>query len=366
LGDPGAALGPLTSAVERARDIASGSAILGRLLLDLGETHLAGGRFEQAGELLLEAGRLLESVGDRSQAARAACSLSHVHRERGEPEHALSSLEHARRLLEDAGDEVALARLSLDRGIVLAHLSRSLEASEVLDAAIAAHRRLGLVPGEIRARDWRVLALLGLGRDEEALLEAREIQQLALILDRPSYEAERAFGATWLVSGELAAADEAFGRALSILSLGGKEAVRGHVLSVRALARMLMGRLPEAEADLVACTQIHELRGSRAAQAISRAELTLVHALMNADEGEAAEAHLALAERGLGSPWEKRVARGRRAVLAIARARHAGASGAAIAALHRKARAELLEGARAPSDYFTRCTLLLLDHVASG
>ncbi len=362
LGEPGAALAPLETAHERAGKLAPGSVTLGRLALDLGETHLMAGHVERAGELCAEAARLLEAGGEPSQAARAACAQSHVFRERGEPESALATLERARRLLEDAGDEVALARLELDRGALLAHLCRTEEAADALAAAIAAHHRLGLVTGELRARDWMVLALLGLGRDADALVQARELQQLALELGRPSYEAERAFGATWLVSLELEAADAAFTRALAILEAGGKAAVRGHVLSVRALGRILAGRLAEAAADLTECVAIHGARGGESARAHSRAELALVEELLAPQA--TTEAALASAERAAGAPWERRHAIGRRSVLDLVRARRAGRSEAEISALAAHARAQLLEGAAAPTDYFTRCTLLLLDHVA--
>ena len=359
LGEPGAALPVLEAAYERAQETAPNSSTLGRLALDLGEAHLMAGRLERAGELATEAARLLEAQREPTQAARAQCTLSHVFRERGESESALAVLERARRLLEDAGDEVALARLELDRGALLSHVCRTDEAVEALAAAIAAHHRLGLITGEIRARDWMVLALLGLGRDEAALGEAREIQQLALSLGRPSYEAERAFGATWLVTGRLPEADEAFGRALQILSTGGKEAVRGHVLSLRALGRTLSGRLSEAVGDLEACAAIHLARGSEAALASCLAELALVLEL-EAPRADT-EARFAARERGPTSPWERRGGVARRAMLEIIRARRAGRG---TNALQASARDALLEGRDRPGDYFTRCTLALLDHVA--
>jgi predicted ATPase/DNA-binding winged helix-turn-helix (wHTH) protein len=359
LGEPGAALPVLEAAYERAQETAPNSSTLGRLALDLGEAHLMAGRLERAGELAAEAARLLEAQREPTHAARAQCTLSHVYRERGESESALAVLERARRLLEDAGDEVALARLELDRGALLSHVCRTDEAVEALGAAIAAHHRLGLITGEIRARDWMVLAFLGLGRDEAALDEAREIQQLALSLGRPSYEAERAFGATWLVTGRLPEADEAFGRALEILSTGRKEAVRGHVLSLRALGRTLSGRLTEAVEDLEACAAIHLARGSETALASSQAELALLLEL-EAPRADT-EARFTARERGPTSPWERRGGAARRAMLDIVRARRAGAS---TTALHQSARDVLLEGRDRPSDYFTRCTLCLLDHLA--
>ncbi len=305
---------------------------------------------------------MLEANGDPIHAARAAGVLSHVHRERREHEDALASLERARRLLEDAGDEVGLARLDLDRGVWLAHLGRSREAAGALEAAIAAHRRLGLVTGEIRARDWMVLAQLGLGDDEAALGHAREIQQLAIDLGRRVYEAERAFGATWLVSGKIEEADVAFTRALDVLTARGTATVRGHVLSARALARILAGRFTEAEADLEACVRIHDERGSEAARLHAQAELALAREI--ASPRESTEASLDAADRAGGSPWELRHALGRRAVAKMLRARRAGRSQAEIERIRRDARTTLLEGAAMPSDYFTRCSLLLVDHVA--
>ena len=55
---------------------------------------------------------------------------------------------------------------------------------------------------------------------------------------------------------------------------------------------------------------------------------------------------------------------GRRAVAKMLRARRAGRSQAEIERIRRDARTTLLEGAAMPSDYFTRCSLLLVDHVA--
>ena len=289
--------------------------------------------------------------------------LSHVHRESREHEDALAALERARRLLEEAGDEVGLARLELDRGVLLAHLARSHEAEAALLAATRAHHRLGLVTGEIRARDWMVLVLLGLGRDEDALAEAREIQQLGLDLGRPVYEAERAFGATWLVTGKLDEADAVFGRALDVLAAGGKETVRGHVLSARALGRIALGRLADAAADLEECARIHDARGSIAARLHSLAELALVRELQ--EERPGTSAVLDDAARALGSPWERRHAEGRRAVLEIVRARRADRPASEVDAHVRDARAALLGDALRPTDYFTRCTLLLIDHVAA-
>ena len=364
IGEPAAALPRLEAALERARASLPGAAIVGRVALDLAETHLAAGSVARARELSMEASRLLEAQSDYSQAARAAAVLSHVHRENREHEDALAALERARRLLEEAGDEVGLARLELDRGVLLAHLARSEEAEQALATAIAAHHRLGLVTGEIRARDWMVLALLGLGRDDEALAQARELQQLGIDLGRPVYQAERAFGATWLVTGKPDEADVAFGRALAVLAAGGEESVRGHVLSARALGRVILGRVVEAEADLVACARIHQARGSKAARLHGLAELAIVRELIGPRDDTAAI--LDEAVNASGSPWERRHADGRRAVLAIVRARRAGRPAAEVDALIASARDVLLGDALRTSDYFTRCTLLLIDHVASA
>lgn len=361
IGDPRAAFPRLEAALARARALSPDGAIVGRLALDLAETHLAAGSVARASELATEAARILEAGGEHAHAARAAGVLSHVHRENREHEDGLAALERARRLLEEAGDEVALARLELDRGVLLAHLARSSEAEAALAAATLAHHRLGLVTGEIRARDWMVLVLLGLGRDEDALAEAREIQQLGIDLGRPVYEADRAFGATWLVTGKLDEADAAFGRALDVLAAGGKETVRGHVLSARALGRIALGRLADAALDLEECARIHEARGSTAARLHSLAELALVRELL--EERDDTAAILDEAAATLGSPWERRHAAGRRAVLEIVRARRAGRSASDVEALVTSARAALLGGAAEPSDYFTRCTLLLIEHV---
>jgi predicted ATPase/DNA-binding winged helix-turn-helix (wHTH) protein len=358
LGSPGAAIDPLEDALARARGLAAPAAI-GRVALGLAEASLAAGRLDRAEALGGEAMRALDAAGDPSGAARAATVIAHVQRERGVSEHALAALDRAGRWLEEVGDEVALARLAIDRGALLAHFARTADAVAPLEEAIAAHRRLGLLTGELRARDWMVLVRLGLGEDDEALGEARAMAALALELDRPSYEAERAFGATWLVTGELDDADDALGRALTLLEAGGKAAVRGHVLSVRALVRVLAGRLADAEADLEAAVAIHDARGSDAARKHARAELALVRELIAPREGTARV--LDEAEPTGGAPWERRHARGRRAVLAIVRARREGHDAAGLVAT---ARADLLEGAAAPTDYFTRCTLLLVEHVA--
>lgn len=363
LGDPGAALGPLEDALVRARAHAPGTAVLGRIALELAETQLAAGSVARAEALASEAERLFETVGEPGLAARAASALSHVHRERGEPEASLSALERARRALEDVGDEVALARLQLDRGVVLAHLGRSGEAALALEAATRAHRRLGLGAGELRARDWHVLALLGLGRDEDALAEAREMQVLAHGLGRPSHEAERAFAATWLVTGRLAEADAAFGRALALLEASGKATVRGHVLSARALGRLLAGRLGDAEVDLVASSEIHRGRGSEAARLHAAAELALVREITS--PRTETDVVLRAAEAACAAPWERRHARGRRAVVEIVRARRAGRPPEELSAIATAVRAELA-GSAGPDDYFTRTTLVLVEHVARG
>jgi len=362
MGEPGAALPRLEALLERVRSIADAGALVGRVALDLAEAHLVSGSVDRAAELGTEATRVLEASGDPIQAARAAGVLSHVHRERREHEDGLASLERARRLLEEAGDEVGLARLDLDRGVWLAHLGRSSEASAALAAAIAAHRRLGLVTGEIRARDWMVLAQLGLGDDEAALGQAREIQQLAIDLGRRVYEAERAFGATWLVGGRLDEADLAFSRALDVLTARGTATVRGHVLSARALARILAGRFAEAEADLEECVRIHDERGSEAARLHAQAELALAREIAS-PRGET-EALLDAAERAVASPWELRHAVGRRAVARMLRAQRGGRPQAEIERIRREARATMLAGRPRPTDYFTRCSLLLVDHVA--
>lgn len=362
MGEAAAARPRLEALLDRARAVSRADGVVGRIALDLAEAHLASGSVERAGALGTEAAHLLEAIGDPSQAARAAGVLSHVHRERREHEDALAALERARRLLEEAGDEVGLARLDLDRGVWLAHLGRSEDAAASLAAAIAAHRRLGLVTGEIRARDWMVLAQLGIGDDEAALAHAREIQQLAIDLGRRIYEAERAFGATWLVSGRVEEADLAFGRALDVLAAHGTATVRGHVLSARALARILAGRLAEAEADLEECAAIHDARGSEAARLHARAELALAREI--ASPREDTEAALEAAERAVGSAWETRHAIGRRAVARMLRARRSGRSQPEIERMRSDARAALLDGASRPTDYFTRCSLLLVEHVA--
>ncbi len=362
MGEPAAALVRLATLLDRARAAHDAGVVTGRIALDLAEAHLASGSVDRAGVLATDAARRLEAGRDPSQAARAAGVLVHVHRERREHEDGLAALERARRLLEEAGDEVALARLELDRGVWLADLGRSSEAEAALDAAIAAHHRLGLVAGEIRARDWMVLALLGLGKDAEALAQAREIQQLGIDLGRRVYEAERAFGATWLVTGAIDDADLAFGRALDVLAERGTATVRGHVLSARALARILAGRLADAEVDLAECARIHAGRGSDAAERHALAELALAREL--ASPRETTDAALDAADAGGGSSWDQRHALGRRAVVAIVRARRAGHTPAELARLHAEARAALLDGAAAPTDYFTRCSLLLIDHVA--
>lgn len=362
IGEPSAALVRLAVLLDRARAVEGATVLAGRIALDLAEAHLVSGSVDRAGVLGTEAARVLESAGDPIHAARAAGVLSHVHRERREHEDGLAALERARRLLEEAGDEVGLARLALDRGVSLAHLARSEEASEALAAAIAAHHRLGLVSGEIRARDWMVLALLGMGQDDAALAQARELQQLAIDLGRRTYEAERAFGATWLVTGRVDEAERAFGRALDILAARGTATVRGHVLSARALARILAGRLADAQADLESSARIHEARGSEAARLHALAELAIARELEG--RGDHTDEALEDAARIAGSPWEARHAVGRSAIVAIVRARREGESGAAIARLRDEARAALLGGATRPTDYFTRCSLLLLDHVA--
>lgn len=363
-GEPGVALPLLEAALGRARAVDSAEGIVGRLALDLAEAHLGAGRVETARALAAEAAALLEARGDHCQAARAAGVSSHAHREKRETESALAALERARRLLEEAGDEVGLARLDLDRGMLFADLARSREAVEALEAAIAAHRRLGLVTGELRARDWLVLALLGLGRFEDALAEAREIAQLGSDLGRPFYEAEQSFGATWLVTGRLEEADAAFGRALDVLEAGGEATVRAHVLSARALGRVLLGRLVDAEADLEESLALHEARGGAAARRHAAAELALVRELIAPREDT--RAILDEAARELASPWERRHAAGRAAALEIVRARRANRPHAEIDALVARARAELLGTDAAPTDYFTRCTLLLIDHVSDA
>lgn len=358
LGEPRAALERLEAALEAAPEHAPPLATVGRLALDLAEAHLAAGNAGRAGELAREASRVLEALGDHAAAARAAGVASHVHRERREHEDALAALVRAEGLLEDAGDEVGLARLALDRGVLLAHLARTAEAESALATAIAAHRRLGLPTGEIRARDWMVLVLLGLGRDDDAIAEARALKQLALDVGRPLYEAERAFGAAWLATGRLDEADAALGRALAMLERGGKEVVRGHVLSTRALARVLAGRLADAEADLVDSVRVHADAGSEAARLHALAELALVREIGGPHDDT--DAALDAAAHVTATSWERRHAEGRRAIVRLLRARRAGAGAAALEALATRARAVLA----GEQDFFTRCTALLVEHVA--
>jgi predicted ATPase/DNA-binding winged helix-turn-helix (wHTH) protein len=367
LGDPGAALPRLESALRSARETNMPAALVGRIALDLGETHLAAGAVERARELLAEAAHVLEAADDATAAAQAYCAASYVHREQREYEAGLATLERARRLLTRVGDEGILARLALDRGILLATRSHSAEACDGLGEAVQLHRRLGMLTGELRARDWRVLALLGLARDDEALAEAREMQQLGLDLGRPVYEAERAFGAVWLTSGRLGEADAAFGRALDVLAAGGKETVRAHVLSARALGRVLADRFDEAESDLAECLRVHDARGGASARLNTTAMLALVREFIA--PREATDAILDAVERDVGdaggSSSEARQARARRAVISVLRARRAGRPASEIAALNRDARTDVLGGVERAQDYFIRCVLLMLDHAVA-
>jgi DNA-binding NtrC family response regulator/tetratricopeptide (TPR) repeat protein len=230
------------------------------------------GQFPRVLEILREAERLTERLGDRPRLGRVCAYMTDYCRQVGDYRRGEEAGRRAVAIAEALGDLALQVAANIYLGQVCCDLGEYRLASELfqrnVDALEGDHRRerLGLpyLPA-VHSRSWLVLCLAELGEFDRGVALAEEGLELAESAEHPPsvISACAALGRLWLRKGELARATAILERALELIQTWHVRVLLPMVAEALGLARVLAGRVPDGIEMLQNAYQQHEaMRGS--------------------------------------------------------------------------------------------------------